>query len=136
METPCPLHRLLERADTSFLGEHTLPTTAHLGRGIAAGWTPLMTSPVASLSVNRRFPSLADRPAAPSSPPPFAGERDGVPPEPPRPPPDFAGEDIRVPRLPTGNTRHQRTYPHHRADPISPSRSVRRRRSPPSRGKP
>jgi hypothetical protein len=59
-------------------GEHTLPTTAHLGLGTLAVSTPLITKPEASFSVSNRSPILADKLAANSSDPPLPGDFDGV----------------------------------------------------------
>jgi hypothetical protein len=59
-------------------GEHTLPTTAQRGRGAEDDPISPITSPVASLSVNMRSPIRADKPAARSSAPVFAGDRAGV----------------------------------------------------------
>jgi hypothetical protein len=57
-------------------GEHTLPTTAHLGLGTLAESTLLITKPEASFSVNNRSPILADKLAANSSDPALPGDFD------------------------------------------------------------
>jgi hypothetical protein len=63
---------------TRFRGEHTFPTTTQQGRGTCAASTPLITSTEASLSVNSRSPSFANRPTARSSPPDLVGDLDGA----------------------------------------------------------
>jgi hypothetical protein len=121
---------------TRFRGEHTFPITAQRGRGTCAASTPLITSPVASLSISRRSPNFADRPAARSSPPDLA-EILMV--------PSRASESnylllLAIGMMKTSRTPHRRSpertlvvgpLPHRRVDQTSPSRSNPPTRQPP-----